>query len=101
MISIPSILQALWIIVSFGGNPVTLNMQETQDFHMRTAWNANGQIIRFVPFAASDVMVREASRLWPTAGRRLRARGLGSGTDLRIRQETSSMTSTSSTAGRR
>ena len=54
MISIPNVLQALWIIVWFGGHPVTLNMQETQEFHMRTAWNQNGQIIRFVSFAASD-----------------------------------------------
>lgn len=57
MISIPSVLQALWIIVLFQGNPVTLNMQETREFHMRTAWNENGQIIRFVSLAASDPML--------------------------------------------
>ncbi|MCL5104588.1 MAG: hypothetical protein M1133_10830 [Armatimonadetes bacterium] len=57
MVSIPSILQALWLVVLFNGNPVTLNTQDSQEFTMRLAWNAVGQRIRYVPFAASDPMV--------------------------------------------
>ena len=57
MVSIPSILQALWLVVFFSGNPVTFNTQESEDFTVRLAWNAAGQRIRYVPFAASDPMV--------------------------------------------
>lgn len=51
-----SILQALWLVVMFSGNPVTLDLQQSQSFPMRSAWY-NGARVRYVSFAASDYMV--------------------------------------------
>ncbi len=47
-------LQALWLVVLFNGNPVTLYPHETGDYIMRPGFY-NGDVVWFVPFAASNM----------------------------------------------
>ena len=47
-------LQAIWLVVLFNGNPVTLYPVESEDFIMRTGFY-NGDVVWFVPFAASNM----------------------------------------------
>jgi hypothetical protein len=51
-----SALASLWLVIFFGANPVTFYQDETEDYIFRTGWY-NGHILRFVPFAASDLPV--------------------------------------------
>ncbi len=47
---------ALWLVVFFGPNPVTFTLDESDDFIARVGWY-NGATLRFVPIAASDMLV--------------------------------------------
>ena len=47
-------LQAIWLVVLFNGNPVTLYPVESEDYIMRTGFY-NGNVVWFVPFAASNM----------------------------------------------
>ncbi len=49
------VVKALWLVVLFGGNPVTLHPNESgpTGFVYRKAWY-NKQVVYYVPFASSD-----------------------------------------------
>ena len=47
-------LQALWLVVLFNGNPVTLYPVESEDYIMRMGFY-NGASVWYVPFAASNM----------------------------------------------